>query len=129
MFEPKRTGQIGTGAASNGGGGLPIEMKLQYRSLGLSPEQFDELQKDAVPLQDLRPGHYIMIADWRRQRSANDLHVLSVNIDHFTAHNPGRDETSEFYFGTMDGKLSKQQLGRDYFLIPADKYSGPLSDS
>ena len=109
----------------NEAAGLPTEMKLQYRSIGLSPDQFERLKSHGVGLQDLRPGHYVMVSDWGRQRSANDLHVLSVGIDHFTAHNPGREETSDFYFGKMNASDIKYQLGRDYFLIPAEKYNGP----
>jgi hypothetical protein len=47
--------------APNEAEGLPTDRKLRFRSIGLSPDQFDRLKTLGVGLQDLRPEHYLVV--------------------------------------------------------------------
>jgi hypothetical protein len=90
-------------------------MTLHSRSVSVSVDEFEEALRIGVGKNDLEVGKgYIQVnsVGCRPYLWANDMRVVSIDREYFVGLNPGRHETSDFFFSTP-----MRSYGRDWILI------------
>lgn len=92
---------------------------LPHRSVRVTQEEFHSGLADAVSKNNIEHGaKYIAVfryGETNRDCIACELRILDITSEYIKTHNPGRDETSEYYFET-----NKMSFGSDWYLLKPD---------